>query len=132
MRSIYLSILAVLLSSISMAQESNVEANSMVYHQEESKSWDLIHTQLAVKFDWKKRQMNGQATLWLKPYFYSQSQLSLDAKGMEIISVETSGAHENFTYDGRQLLIELNQDFDQDETLQVSIDYVAKPYEREI
>ena len=44
---------------------------------------DLLHTKLDLKFDWQKEQVLGKATLKLKPLFYDQSKLRLDAKGFE-------------------------------------------------
>ena len=46
--------------------------------------WDLIHTQLDLRFDFAKQEVLGQEEIWLKPHFYSQDSLLLDAKWMEI------------------------------------------------
>ena len=52
---------------------------------------DIIHTILEVSFDWEKQYLFGKATLTLKPYFYPQKEITLDAKGFEIkILVEYS------------------------------------------
>ena len=45
---------------------------------------DLIHVKLDVAFDWKKKQLLGTAYLELKPYFYHQNTLVLDAKGFDL------------------------------------------------
>src|SRR4051812_13832549 len=49
---------------------------------------DLIHTRLDVQFDWNKAQMQGKAAITGKPYFKPTSRLDLNAKGMDIQSVE--------------------------------------------
>src|ERR1700733_12332030 len=41
---------------------------------------DLLHTKLEINFNWEKSQLNGKATLDLKPYFYPTDTLVLDAK----------------------------------------------------
>ena len=48
---------------------------------------DLLHTRLRVRFDWAKQHVLGEATLTLKPYFYPQNQLVLDARGFDIHKV---------------------------------------------
>ena len=58
------------------------------YQPEREKIHDLLHTQLHVSFDWEKRRLNGKATLELKPYFYPQTKVTLDAKNFLIHAVQ--------------------------------------------
>ncbi len=53
------------------------------------KVWDLIHTDLALKVHFDSSCIDGYATLTLKPHFYSQDSLVLDAVNMEIYEVLT-------------------------------------------
>ncbi|MCY7352887.1 MAG: M1 family metallopeptidase [Cytophagaceae bacterium] len=48
---------------------------------------DLLHTRLDLRPDWQKQHLHGTATLTLRPHFYPQNTLELDAKGMTIQSV---------------------------------------------
>lgn len=112
--------------------EALMEAEVLQYRGSTSRSWDLLHTELSVSFDWENRYLNGIAVLDLKPYFYEQEQLTLDAKGMEIKAVAIAGATVPFEYDGFTIDITLAQAATRQDTLQVTIDYVAKPYEREV
>ena len=41
-----------------------------LYHATRTQLVNLVHTKLAVSFDWDKSWMLGQATLTLKPHFY--------------------------------------------------------------
>lgn len=50
-------------------------------------SHDLLHTRLELRPDWAKQQLQGTATLTLRPHFYPENTLVLDAKGMSIASV---------------------------------------------
>ena len=43
------------------------------------KVWDLIHTDLALNVHFDSSSIDGYATLTLKPHFYSQDSLVLDA-----------------------------------------------------
>ena len=58
------------------------------YRAERTKINNLIHTKLKVSFDYKKRQMLGEAWITLKPHFYPTSKLTLDAKAMQINEVK--------------------------------------------
>lgn len=49
--------------------------------------WNLIHTKLEVSFDFAKQHLLGKATITLKPHYYSQNVLVLQAKGFEVHSI---------------------------------------------
>ena len=53
------------------------------------KVWDLIHTDLSLNIHFDSSSIDGYATLTLKPHFYSQDSLVLDAVNMEIYEVLT-------------------------------------------
>lgn len=53
------------------------------------KVWDLIHTDLSLNVHFDSSSIDGYATLTLKPHFYSQDSLVLDAVNMEIYEVLT-------------------------------------------
>ncbi|GAA4305877.1 M1 family metallopeptidase [Nibribacter koreensis] len=94
---------------------------------------DLLHTRLAVKFNWAKQQLMGEATITLKPYFYPQTQVVLDAKGFDVHKVELrqgkTGKTLPYTYDQRQITIQLGKTYTRQDTLQLFIAYTAKPTE---
>ncbi len=73
------------------------------YNPAKTRVSDLIHTQLKVRFDWEKQQMPGEAILTLKPYFYPQNTVVLDARGFDIRSVQlitgTRRKDLKYTYD---------------------------------
>ncbi|NEM96756.1 M1 family metallopeptidase [Pontibacter burrus] len=94
---------------------------------------DLLHTTLRVSFDWQKQHLHGLAELTLKPYFYPQNTLVLDAKGFDIHSINLmkglDGTPLKYSYDGQKLTIELGRTFTRDEKYIIEIDYTAKPNE---
>lgn len=57
------------------------------YQPSREKFWDLIHTKLNLSFDYKHKEGIGNAILILRPWFYAQDSLVLDAKKMEIKSL---------------------------------------------
>jgi aminopeptidase N len=92
---------------------------------------DLLHTKLEVSFDWNKQYVYGVATLTFKPYFYPQTILELDAKGMDIHSVTLPDENKElkYSYDKRYLKIQLPKTYYRTDTFKVKINYTAKPNE---
>lgn len=105
------------------------------YRATPTRDFDLIHTRLEVTPDYQKQYLYGKATITLKPHFYNQKELVLDAKQFDIYEVsllEGSGNRQklDFSYDSLQLKISLNKEYRRNETLKIYIDYTAKPNER--
>ncbi len=99
------------------------------------RDFDLLHTKLEVRFDYANQYLLGKATLTLKPHFYAQSTLTLDAKQFDVrqVSLETGENQREslqFTYDSLEIKIQLNRKYEAGEKLKVFIDYTAKPNER--
>ncbi len=94
---------------------------------------EVTHTKLDVRFDYKKQYLLGTATLTLHPHFSAQNQVVLDAKGFDIQKLELVGADKkhpiSYTYDKRQLTVQLDRAYTRAETYQLRIQYVAKPNE---
>ncbi len=94
---------------------------------------DLLHTNLNVRFDWAKQHLLGEATLTLKPYFYPQQQVVLDAKGFDIHKVTLLKGKQavplTYDYDQQKLTVKLDKTYTRTDTLQVYISYTAKPNE---
>lgn len=94
---------------------------------------DVVNTKLDVRFDWAKQYLLGIAVLTLRPHFYPQSSLLLDAKGFDIKTVQLVGEKGDkiltYKYDKAQLTIALDRAYTREQTYQVRITYVAKPNE---
>lgn len=109
-----------------------------IYRASNPRSNDIIHTKLEVSFDWQNSRMNGKATILLKPYFYATNMLYLDARGMEIKSLNVFEAANNnmgnktnssYKYENDSLKINLGKTFTAKENYFVLIEYIAKPEE---
>ncbi|MBX3164897.1 MAG: M1 family metallopeptidase [Bacteroidetes bacterium] len=120
------------------AKEETVKKE--IYRASNPRSNDIIHTKLEVNFDWEKSRMNGKATIQLKPYFYPTQMLYLDARGMEIKSLNVFEAANNnlgnktnasYKYENDSLKINLGKTFTAKENYFVVIEYIAKPDELE-
>lgn len=106
-----------------------------VYRSEDTKLFDLVHTKLDVKFNWTKRYLYGVATILVKPHFYSQTQLMLNAQGFDIEYVKlinpAGKTNLKFDYDGQKLAIQLGREYPRSENINLEIKYTAKPDELE-
>ncbi len=111
--------------------ESTREKNYRLdpYNPSHTRTNDLLHTRLEIKFDWENEKVIGKATLQLKPYFYQTDQVVLDAKGFEFGRVALKGAEEQlkYDYDGKQITIQLDKKYSKEESYTLEIDYVATP-----
>ncbi|CAN1502012.1 PepN Aminopeptidase N [Spirosomataceae bacterium] len=90
-------------------------------------AFDLLHTELKLKPIWNNQTLEGTATLTLKPYFYEQEMLVLNAKGFVISSVQSSQKDLKYKYDNEILDIILPKKYTRKDTLVVSIKYLAQP-----
>lgn len=89
---------------------------------------DVVHTQLAVSFDWSKEQVIGQANLTLTPWFYDLDTVCLDAKQFNIKEVAVDGLPaRNWIYDSTHLRIPLPATRHRFDTFRVSLSYTARP-----
>ncbi|MBK5285564.1 MAG: M1 family metallopeptidase [Bacteroidia bacterium] len=147
-RIFFLSALVIIASCKSTKQTTNkvenlpevkIEASANTfksYHASNAMSSDLVHTKLVVYLDWGKKQLNGQATITLKPHFYPVSSVYLNARGMDILSVKLLEKNNQFkglqrTYVHDSLNIILDKQYTLDETYTLWIEYNAKPEELE-
>ncbi len=105
------------------------------YNPERTKKHDLLHTKLELRPDWQKQYLYGVATLTLKPYFYPQTTLQLDAKGFDIQSIELVDEKTKkrtvlkHSYDNYRLDIQLDKTYTRNDKYTLVIDYTAKPNE---
>lgn len=117
-------------------EDTEIRKELYPYRPSKTLHHDLIHTRLEVSFDWEKHYLYGKALLELRPYFYPQDTLVLDAKSFEVHSVALWENNQtrplNFDYDGQQLTIALGRKYTNNENYFVQISYTAKPDEGEI
>jgi aminopeptidase N len=93
----------------------------------QDKDFDLIHSELHVKPIWSNQTLEGKAILTLKPYFYNQNKLVLNAKDFDIKSIKLDKSELKYTYDGRLISISLGKTFTAKDSFKLAIDYIAQP-----
>ncbi|MGI4742001.1 MAG: M1 family metallopeptidase [Janthinobacterium lividum] len=107
------------------------------YQPSATKTNDLVHTKLAVRFDYAKRYLYGQEWVTLKPHATATDTLRLDAQGMDIKTVAlmngTAQQPLKFDYsDKNNLRINLGRLMKPGQEYVVYIEYTAKPDELQV
>lgn len=103
------------------------------YRPSDDKVFQLIDTKLDVSFDWENQFMSGVAIVSARPYFYSQNKIELDAQGFHNVSVNQilkGGVKKGLSFDytdSTKLIIDLGKSYTRQDTIVLSIDYIAKP-----
>ncbi|WP_370407718.1 M1 family aminopeptidase [Tenacibaculum dicentrarchi] len=101
--------------------------STAVYHPETAKIHDLIHTKLKVDFNFKEKQLNGEAWIRLKPHFYQTDKVILDAKAMLIDKITMNNQKLAYNYDDFKLIIDLPRTYKRNEEFTIYIKYTARP-----
>jgi aminopeptidase N len=116
-------------SDLIKALEYKIEA----YQGSRQRDFDLLHTDLDLSFDYDKEWVKGVAQLKIKPYFFPQKELELDAKDFDVHQVELLDGGDvsalNFRYDGKKLKAYLPKTYSREDTLHLRLKYTAMPNE---
>lgn len=100
-----------------------------------TRRYDILHTKLDVKFNYKKAQLIGEATITIKPYFYTINTVDLDARGFDIKQValvkKDIKLDLKYKYENDVISVSLDKQYSRKDTFQLYISYVAKPNELE-
>ena len=101
------------------------------YHGSYTKYFDLIHTKLEIKLNWESKELYGRAYIQLRPHFYPSDELTLNARGMEIHSVELEEdgfeMPTSYRYENNLLKIKLSKLYTNNDTVEVMINYTSRP-----
>lgn len=121
------------LPPIEVKKEEKKLPEQKVYRASNTQLSDIQHMELRVSFDWNKKYLFGEAALTVKSYWYPQSMLYLNARGMDIkeVSLIASGERKPLIYEYKNdsLFISLDKTYTRDESYKVFIEYTAKPDE---
>jgi len=113
--------------------EVEVVGEDRPYRSSNPRTVDVVHTHLELSFDWQKSRVMGVAEIEAQPHFYEMSTATLDAKGMDIQSVELMKDEVllplTYNYDLSKLVISLDKIYKRSEKFNLRIVYTAKPNE---
>jgi aminopeptidase N len=111
--------ISLLWSAESLSQETARESNPI--------DFDLLHTELKLTPKWDNQTLEGEAVLTLKPFFYDQNILKLNAVGFEIKEVKLNNVLSKYTYDNQILSLDFGRNYTSSDTLKIAIKYLAQP-----
>ncbi len=103
-----------------------VKASSGEYRATTDRHWDILHTRVALKFNFTEKTADGEAWIDIKPYIGTDTILKLDAKSMEINSVTVNNENAEYSYEEDVLSIMFPTPVSG--TQRIHITYKAMPY----
>ena len=118
---------------VMVTDTANADTNTTLlpYQATPKKTWDILNTKLDVSFDWTNCYLLGKATINLKPHFYPSNITEIDAVGFTLNDVSIINGNIKtllkYTYDGKIIKIQLPRQYNNNESLNLFIDYVSKP-----
>lgn len=98
------------------------------YQPAPTKLYDLLHTKLEISLDWERQQLTGVASIQVRPHFYPQQELVLDAHHFTIHGVALINNNKKdvlYTYNGHQLVIQLDRLYTREETMTIEVRYTT-------
>ena len=101
--------------------------NNLIYKAEREKTHTLIHTKLKVDFNFKEKQLNGEAWVTVKPHFYASNTFVLDAKAMLLHEISLNGTPLLYDYDDYKITVKLPRKYTKEEKFTIYIKYTARP-----
>lgn len=100
-----------------------------------TRSVDVLHMELDLRFNWEEEAVLGKAKLHLTAYNTPQDTVWLDARGFDIHALtlkrKDTSFVPNYTYDGSKIRIALDKPLKPKDTVLVSVHYTALPTELE-
>ncbi len=108
---------------------TSINAQSKQYRGEREKINDLIHTKLKVSFNFKEKQLNGEAWVTLAPHFYPTNKVVLDAKAFLIHSIKVNNKTAEYNYSDNEITIDLDKTYKKGEKYTIYVNYTGRPEE---
>lgn len=91
------------------------------------RQFDVQHIRLDLTINEQQKEISGCATITLKPFLHSLTDITLDAAALNIRSVSLGGQTLDFETLPKTLVITLDRPYTCDESLTLAISYSAKP-----
>jgi len=111
--------------------EVSAKAGKPPYQPSATHTWEIRNTRVALTFNMKEKTANVKEWIKMHPFFYGADTISLDAKSMQIDSVEDAGKKNTplpYTYANDKLVIRLPHTYKQGDSLTLYLKYKAMPY----
>ncbi len=107
------------------------EQEISTYNSTVKKDFDILHTDLDLSFDYVRQAVIGKAELTIKPFFYPNQELVLDAQDFELgqlIFIQDGKSESlSYDYDENKILIHLPRELTRTDTFKIVLDYKGFP-----
>lgn len=117
------------LKLLELVQEKERLVNT--YRGSFTRTFDLLHTELDLDFDYQNQSVLGQAVLEMSPLNKPQKKVDLNAQDFEVGKVyfinEGDSSSVGYDYDGQILTISFPKEVTSQDTFQLNIKYTAFP-----
>lgn len=91
-------------------------------------AFDIIHTDMYLKPIWTNNTIESKVILKLKPHFYAQNSIKLNAKGFTLNgNIKVNNKEVSKNYNGDILDINFDRTYDKSDTLLIEINYISNP-----
>ncbi|WP_339874443.1 M1 family metallopeptidase [uncultured Algoriphagus sp.] len=107
------------------------ELEMKTYQPSAKKDFDILHTDLDLSFDYGRQAVLGKAELTIKPFFYPQKELVLDAQDFEFDEIifiqDEMKSPLPYDYDEEKIKIQLPKELTRTDTFQIAFEYTSYP-----
>ncbi|WP_161499337.1 M1 family metallopeptidase [Flavipsychrobacter stenotrophus] len=115
--------------------EITAKAGKPPYQPSAPKLWEINNTRVALSFNWKEKTADVKEWISLHPYFYASDSIVLDAKGMQIDSVElvtkTGNKRLQYSYNDDRLSVHFDRFYISADSVTLYLKYKAMPYAKQ-
>ncbi len=105
---------------------------SDIYRETPPRLWDILHTDIALRFNMAEKTADGKAILRLHPHIYPADSLVLDAKSMRItapvVCKTPEGVHTKYAPADDKIVLYFTRSLNPEDTITISVQYTATPY----
>jgi len=103
------------------------QADKVSFLNSETRNYDQKHIKLFLSFDFDEEKVIGNCEFSFSPLVNDFNELVLHAKTMKISSVKISDKEAQFNQDDQHLFIKMDKSYFPNDSVTVSIDYIAYP-----
>ncbi|MDO8550667.1 MAG: M1 family aminopeptidase [Ignavibacteria bacterium] len=103
------------------------QADTVSFLNSETRNYDQKHIKLSLSFDFNEEKVIGNCEFSFSPLVNDFNELVLHAKTMKVSSVKISGKVLQFNQDDKHLFVKMDKTYSPDDSITVSIDYIAYP-----
>ncbi len=108
-----------------------VPGGPQVYRASAPRAWEIVHTRIALTFNWANKTSKVKEWIKLRPYFYATDTLGLDAKSVKIDNIwlvtKSGNVPVKYDYKDDELKLHFGQKYTDKDSIELYLEYTAMP-----